>query len=147
MPPARTRGLPGHRTMDHFPPTVNYPEQRPCRRFSLKLGKVVRRGINRGQPRLFDRVQETSCSKGCNPRQEEPWNPRRQAAVELLLVHGAFADGSIWGRVIETLQHARFNVVASRLPLTSFTDDVKTVKRDLVGLQGPTVVVGHSYLH
>jgi pimeloyl-ACP methyl ester carboxylesterase len=63
----------------------------------------------------------------------------------ILLVHGAFADGSVWGQVIETLQYKGFNVVASQMPLTSFIDDVRTVKRDLVGLHGPSVVVGHSY--
>lgn len=47
--------------------------------------------------------------------------------------------------VTKTLQCKGFNVVASQLPLTSFIDDVRTVKRDLVGLHGPTVVVGHSY--
>jgi pimeloyl-ACP methyl ester carboxylesterase len=73
----------------------------------------------------------------------EPTDGKQQSNI--LLVHGAFADGSIWGRVIETLQYARFNVVACQLPLTSFTDDVRTVKQDLVGLHGPTVVVGHSY--
>jgi pimeloyl-ACP methyl ester carboxylesterase len=73
----------------------------------------------------------------------EPTDGKQRSNI--LLVHGAFADGSIWGQVIETLQHAGFNVVASQLPLTSFTDDVRTVKRDLVGLHGPTVVVGHSY--
>lgn len=64
---------------------------------------------------------------------------------DILLVHGAFADGSIWRRIIESLQHKGFNVVASQLPLTSLADDVRTVKRDLVSLHGPTVVVGHSY--
>lgn len=63
----------------------------------------------------------------------------------ILLVHGAFSDGSIWGQVIETLQHKGFNVVASQIPLTSLADDVRTVKRDLAALHGPTVVVGHSY--
>jgi pimeloyl-ACP methyl ester carboxylesterase len=63
----------------------------------------------------------------------------------ILLVHGAFADGSIWGQVIESLQLKGFNVVASQLPLTSLAADVRTVQRDLVSLHGPTVVVGHSY--
>jgi pimeloyl-ACP methyl ester carboxylesterase len=63
----------------------------------------------------------------------------------ILLVHGAFADGSVWGQVIENLQDKGFNVVASQIPLTSLADDVRTVKRDLIGLHGPTVVVGHSY--
>jgi pimeloyl-ACP methyl ester carboxylesterase len=63
----------------------------------------------------------------------------------ILLVHGAFSDGSIWGLVIETLQDKGFNVVASQIPLTSLADDVGTVKRDLAAFHGPTVVVGHSY--
>jgi pimeloyl-ACP methyl ester carboxylesterase len=63
----------------------------------------------------------------------------------ILLVHGAFADGSIWTQVIQNLQQRRFNVVASQLPLISFSADVKTVQRDLAALAGPTVVVGHSY--
>jgi pimeloyl-ACP methyl ester carboxylesterase len=73
----------------------------------------------------------------------EPTDGKRRSNI--LLVHGAFADGSVWGRVIETLQYMGFNVVASQMPLTSFTDDVRTVKRDLAGLHGPTVVAGHSY--
>jgi pimeloyl-ACP methyl ester carboxylesterase len=63
----------------------------------------------------------------------------------ILLVHGACADGSIWTQVIQNLQHNGFTVVASQIPLTSFTDDVTAVKRDLRALPGPTVVVGHSY--
>ena len=63
----------------------------------------------------------------------------------ILLVHGAFGDGSIWTQVIQNLQQRRFNVVASQLPLTSVAADVKTVQRDLAALAGPTVVVGHSY--
>jgi pimeloyl-ACP methyl ester carboxylesterase len=63
----------------------------------------------------------------------------------ILMVHGAFSDGSIWGQVIETLQHKGLNVIANQIPLTSLADDVRTVKRDLVALHGPTVVVGHSY--
>lgn len=63
----------------------------------------------------------------------------------VLLVHGAFADGSSWNRVLQRLQRDGYNVVASQIPLTSFTDDVAAVERDLRVLGGPTVVVGHSY--
>ena len=68
----------------------------------------------------------------------------QQRRPNILLVHGAIADGSIWRHVIQNLQD-NFTVVASQLPLTSFADDVKAVKRDLGALQGSTVVVGHSY--
>jgi pimeloyl-ACP methyl ester carboxylesterase len=63
----------------------------------------------------------------------------------ILLVHGGFADGSIWIPVIERLQRQGCNVVASQMPLTSFDHDVRAVERDLGSFQGPTVVVGHSY--
>lgn len=69
----------------------------------------------------------------------------QQHKPNILLVHGAIADGSIWRHVIQNLQRNNFTVVASQLPLTSFADDVKAVKRDLGALQGSTVVVGHSY--
>lgn len=70
---------------------------------------------------------------------------KKLKASNILLVHGAFADGSIWAHVVQNLQRRSFNVVASQLPLTSFAEDVRTVRRDLSALPGPTVVVGHSY--
>ncbi len=63
----------------------------------------------------------------------------------ILLVHGAFADGSSWNAVTERLQNKGYNVVASQIPLTSLADDVATVRRDLRVLHGSTLVVGHSY--
>jgi pimeloyl-ACP methyl ester carboxylesterase len=63
----------------------------------------------------------------------------------IVLVHGTWADGSSWSKVIPTLQNAGHRVIAVQLPLHSLADDVATVKRaiDLVG--GPTILVGHSY--
>jgi pimeloyl-ACP methyl ester carboxylesterase len=63
----------------------------------------------------------------------------------VLLVHGAFADGSTWNRVARRLQGDGYEVVVSQIPLTSFADDVAAVQRDLRVLGGPTLVVGHSY--
>jgi pimeloyl-ACP methyl ester carboxylesterase len=68
-----------------------------------------------------------------------------QHSPNILLVHGAIADGSTWRHVIQNLQRNNFTVIASQLPLTSFADDVTAVKRDLGPLRGATVVVGHSY--
>jgi pimeloyl-ACP methyl ester carboxylesterase len=73
-----------------------------------------------------------------------PTHPR-EPKPSILLVHGAFADGSSWDRVIGRLQRDGYDAVASQIPLTSFADDVAAVQRDLRGLAGPTVVVGHSY--
>ena len=63
----------------------------------------------------------------------------------VVLVHGAFADGSSWSGVVERLQAAGLHVVAVQNPLTSLADDVKTTKRALAMQDGPTVLVGHSY--
>lgn len=63
----------------------------------------------------------------------------------IVLVHGAWVDGSSWSDVIPILQNAGHKVIAVQLPLHSIADDVATVKRaiDLVG--GPAILVGHSY--
>jgi pimeloyl-ACP methyl ester carboxylesterase len=65
-------------------------------------------------------------------------------ATNIVLVHGLWADGSSWNKVIPILQNAGHKVIAVQLPLHSLADDVATVKRaiDLVG--GPTILVGHS---
>ena len=65
--------------------------------------------------------------------------------TNIVLVHGVWADGSSWSKVIPILENAGHRVIAVQLPLSSLADDVATVKRaiDLVG--GPTILVGHSY--
>jgi pimeloyl-ACP methyl ester carboxylesterase len=63
----------------------------------------------------------------------------------VILVHGAWADGSSWSKVIPLLEAKGLNVTAVQLSLASFTDDVATVKRALALEDGPTLLVGHSY--
>jgi pimeloyl-ACP methyl ester carboxylesterase len=63
----------------------------------------------------------------------------------VILVHGAFADGSSWGRVISTLEKDGYNVIAVQNPLTSYADDVTTTRRVIDAQQGSVVLVGHSY--
>jgi pimeloyl-ACP methyl ester carboxylesterase len=65
--------------------------------------------------------------------------------VNVLLVHGAWADGSSWSKVIPLLQAEGFNVVAAQIPLTSLVEDIAITRRLLLRLTGPTVLVGHSY--
>jgi len=62
-----------------------------------------------------------------------------------VLVHGAWADGSSWSKVIPLLEDAGIRPVAVQLPLTSLEDDVATVKRALALEAGSVVLVGHSY--
>lgn len=63
----------------------------------------------------------------------------------IVLIHGAFADGSAWSHVIPRLEDDGYDVIAVQNPLTSFADDVATTKRVIDAQQGPVVVVGHSY--
>jgi len=66
-------------------------------------------------------------------------------ARNVVLVHGAYADGSSWSEVIPLLQEAGLRVTSVQNPLTSFKDDVDATKRILALQDGPTVLVGHSY--
>lgn len=63
----------------------------------------------------------------------------------IVLVHGAWADGSSWGGVIERLQADGYHVTAPQFPLTSLADDVARLRQVLEAQDGPTVVAGHSY--
>lgn len=65
--------------------------------------------------------------------------------VSVVLVHGAWADGSSWGRVITALKAEGVNVVAAPLPLTSLADDVAALNRSLERTAGPIVLAGHAY--
>ena len=63
----------------------------------------------------------------------------------IVLVHGAFADGSAWQEVIPLLQREGFNVVAVQNPLKSLAEDVETTRRVVDAQNAPVVLVGHSY--
>jgi pimeloyl-ACP methyl ester carboxylesterase len=63
----------------------------------------------------------------------------------VVLVHGAWADGSSWSSVIERLQADGYHVTAPQFPLTSLADDVARLRHVLRLQDGPTVIVGHSY--
>ena len=70
---------------------------------------------------------------------------RGGAKPTIVLVHGAFADGTGWQRVIPLLQRDGYEVVAVQNPLTSLTVDVATTKRVIDAQPGAVVAVGHSY--
>jgi pimeloyl-ACP methyl ester carboxylesterase len=67
------------------------------------------------------------------------------ARPNILLVHGAWADGSCWSGVIERLQADGYHVTAPQFPLTSLADDVARLRHVLELQDGATIVVGHSY--
>lgn len=65
--------------------------------------------------------------------------------TSVVLVHGAFADGSSWNKVITLLQKQHAEVIAVQLPLTSLNDDVAATKRAIARAHGDVVLVGHSW--
>lgn len=66
-------------------------------------------------------------------------------ATNVVLVHGAFADGAGWRGVYDELAARGYKVSIVQNPLTSFADDVAATRRVLDRQQGPTILVGHSY--
>ena len=68
--------------------------------------------------------------------------PQNSAVV---LVHGAWADGSCWENLILPLQHKGLHVVCAPIPLTSLTDDIVALNRAVERTTGPLVLVGHAY--
>jgi pimeloyl-ACP methyl ester carboxylesterase len=70
---------------------------------------------------------------------------RADPAKSIVLVHGAFADGSSWDKVVPLLQAKGYTVVAVQNPLSSLADDVAATKRALEGVPGPVILVGHSW--
>lgn len=78
--------------------------------------------------------------------QEAHSQPSGAPAIKnVVLTHGAFADGSSWSKVIPLLEAKGLNVTAVQNPLTSLAEDVATTRRLLAQQSGPTVLVGHSY--
>jgi pimeloyl-ACP methyl ester carboxylesterase len=65
--------------------------------------------------------------------------------VSVVLVHGAWADGSSWSKIIQPLVASGTRTVAAPLPLTSFLDDVTALERTLDRVPGPVVLAGHAY--
>jgi pimeloyl-ACP methyl ester carboxylesterase len=63
----------------------------------------------------------------------------------IVLIHGAWADGSSWGGVVERLQAAGYHVTAPQFPLTALADDVARLRQVLDLQDGPAILAGHSY--
>src|SRR5712664_1178788 len=80
----------------------------------------------------------------------QPYRTRKRSSKmsnrpNIILVHGAWADGSSWSAVIEDLQANGYKVTAPQFPLTSLADDVARLRQVLALQDGPSILVGHSY--
>ncbi|HTA58535.1 MAG TPA: alpha/beta hydrolase [Candidatus Baltobacteraceae bacterium] len=63
----------------------------------------------------------------------------------VVLVHGAWADGSSWQAIVGPLEEHGLNVIAAPIPLTSLSDDAAALKRTIARTKGPVIVAGHAY--
>jgi pimeloyl-ACP methyl ester carboxylesterase len=70
---------------------------------------------------------------------------QQPSVKNIVLVHGAFADGSSWAKVIPILEKGGFHVVAVQNPLTSLSDDANATRRIIAMQDGPVILVGHSW--
>jgi pimeloyl-ACP methyl ester carboxylesterase len=68
-----------------------------------------------------------------------------KAAATIVLVHGAWTDASSWNKVIPILQAEGLSVIAGQLPLTSIVEDVAATTCAMADVEGPIVLVGHSW--
>jgi pimeloyl-ACP methyl ester carboxylesterase len=73
------------------------------------------------------------------------WSKTMANISNIILVHGAWADGSSWAKVVPLLADQGLNVTAVQLPLNAFDADVATVRRAIALAEGDVVLVGHSY--
>jgi pimeloyl-ACP methyl ester carboxylesterase len=75
----------------------------------------------------------------------EPAQTGAMTIKNIVLVHGAFTDGSCWAKIIPPLQQKGYNVVAVQNPMTSLADEVSATKRMIALQKGPVLLVGHSW--
>jgi len=90
-------------------------------------------------PAVDEAVSSISRPQNANPKSNS------KGVKNVVLVHGAFADGSCWAKVIPLLLAKGLNVIAAQNPLTSLTDDVAAAKRAIAQMDGPVLLVAHSY--
>jgi pimeloyl-ACP methyl ester carboxylesterase len=117
-------------------------------------------GINRGRRRFFGTAAMTIAAAQLGMAAVADAEPRTTEKVArdttnksepaekdatVVLVHGAWADGSSWSRVITPLQSRGIKVMAAPIPLTSLSDDIAALDRALERTDGPVVLVGHAY--
>ena len=81
----------------------------------------------------------TALSDGAPAQSQQP------TVKNIVLVHGAFADGSCWAKVIPILEARGFHVVAVQNPLSSLSNDVAATRRIIATQDGPVILVGHSW--
>jgi pimeloyl-ACP methyl ester carboxylesterase len=126
---------------------------------SASNGGIMSEAINRGRRRFFGTAVMTVAAAQLGMTALADAHPRTTRKVEdranksepaemnatVVLVHGAWADGSSWAHVIAPLQSRGLKTMAAPIPLTSLSDDVAALERALERTDGPVVLVAHAY--
>ena len=109
---------------------------------SISLGRLPRLRTLRlaGMVALLGLLALSTSSGKAETQMSQPQHVRN-----IVLVHGAWADGSSWNKIIPLLQRNGFHVTAVHLPFTTLAEDAATVRRALALQDGPAILVGHSY--
>jgi len=109
---------------------------------SISLGRLPRLRTLRlaGMVALLGLLALSTSSGKAETQMSQPQHVRN-----IVLVHGAWADGSSWNKIIPLLQQNGFHVTAVHLPFTTLAEDAATVRRALALQDGPAILVGHSY--
>lgn len=109
------------------------------------LLSVVASGYTQSTGQVFLPLIQQDQSVIASGHEEEVTDILAKTRPTIVLVHGAWADGTGWQEVIKRLEREGYPVIAVQNPLTSLVDDVTTTKRVLDAQTGPVIVVGHSY--
>jgi pimeloyl-ACP methyl ester carboxylesterase len=92
----------------------------------------------------FGLLAALGCASQTEPTKDTVEAPR-DTVKNIVLVHGAFADGSSWAKTIPILESRGFHVTAVQNPLTSLEDDANATRRIIALQDGPVILVGHSW--
>src|SRR5205809_6907414 len=123
------------------------------RPWNSRAGTVGIRSSRRAYPTPFEQLSNRKVVRCATTRrlatlvvpQLEEGVRQMNDRPNIVLVHGAWADGSCWSGVIEQLQADGYHVTAPQFPLTALSDDVARLRHVLELQDGPTIVAGHSY--
>src|SRR4030081_2673297 len=105
----------------------------------------LQEGINMIDRRTFSTMLMAGVATSLFGRSSQAQAQTAVSARNIVLVHGAYADGSCWSEVIARLQKLGLSATAVQNPLTSLADDVAATRRILAVQDGPTVLVRHSW--
>ena len=117
----------------------------PLRILSMKFFKLTLLAVTLAASILATNALAHDGPGRGGPDHDGPVHGHDLSGTNVVLVHGALADGNSWAKVIPLLQARGLHVVAVQNPLTSLADDVAATERTIEQQKGPVVLAGHSW--